>query len=326
MGKDNGRFLSEFNTLQKEEKLRRLLTKAETPITDRRIATMLTFANGANAYGYNTETDTGIMHAEIRALTGVPTGNPLKSVDLMIGTEGSWTDIKYALPCEPCTTALTPFANNDTAVNLHNANYPVQVGLSFGELKKAYEPFLEVPGPAQENIDAFLQEHTPLTEVDRKIVSHIGNAVRNADGGSALYLTGTASGRGGPKSILASKLLGSTYMDIDLILITQTTEHDVVDNGIKKLYGNVLNEVGFPHAALSVVDVPSYKLDLHEQEDGGLLFRRVYSTDGMFEDDTPFGIQKDPTIPSSIDVSVGLALESIITQNYLKNKRYIQIV
>jgi len=309
------------------KRLYRVLKRAKAPITGRRVATILRFEDGGETTGCNIEQRGRIVHAEIMALSASTRGTKIKNIDIM--ANGSRVD--HAMPCDACCAALIRRSLPNTRVNLYWNDTRSHFSLALHNIRSRYKPFASVPRARRKTIRKFLQTHTFLTTIDRNMVAAICerlHAYNNAHQlyPAELYISGSASGRGGPKSLLAKKMSGVAYWDIDLIFIFPKKIPGDVHEFIRRAYLESLIKVCYRNPRIQSKVVPSYILELGAKDSDDFHFRKIFWAKGMPLELRPPHTKKDQNVPSSIDVSVGRTLTSTMTPKYLKRKWYLRLL
>ena len=303
------------------QRLRGLLNRASAPVSHRRVASIIEFEDGSLSEGFNFEKSVdNIIHAEDMALSSrLNYTQPIKTIHLM--GSGIPMDIKNALPCERCSKLLAKRMAPNTSVILYFNDASGKVQLNLSSIVESYNPF---------ETDLFLRDLnlTLLTDTDKKLVSYIIKQLQLFSSSAELYLTGSSSGRGGPKSHLATEITGVPYWDIDLLALFTTEKADVINKWFRETYSAGIESVSghFVNEKIHSKSVPSYILELGQQDSSDFIYRRIYWAEGMDTEIQPPLYIKNPDEPSTIDLSVGRSLESTITPNYLRRKWYSRLV
>ncbi len=307
--------------------LERLLRKSKAPISGKKIACYMLGARNREYFGYNTETKKEIIHAEERALKIAKKDAILREIYLMSG--GSFMDIKHAIPCEECSKIISSHLISDSKVILHSSKVRKKFVLNFREIEKAYKSFSSPLRFKKGNLLFFLKK-TNLTKIDRDLVSSMCKGVikynNRENSPISFFMTGSSSGRGGPKSLLAKKITGVSYWDLDFLLISKKKNPRALDDLIKNIYKSSLKLVGYGNDSILSKNMPSYKLEEGDRNLEDFYFRKAYYTKKIPLEIKPPYYKKSKSIPSSIDVSVGKCLNGIITNNYLKKNWYLRLV
>jgi len=302
-------------------RLRGLLNQAKAPVSHRQVASIIEFDDGSLSEGFNVEKSIDdIIHAEDMALAAqLNSVKPIKTIHLM--GSGIPMDIKNALPCERCSSLLAKRMTPNTGVTLYFNDASGKVQLNLSSIVASYNPF---------ETDLFLRDlnGTLLTDTDKKLVSYIIKSLQSFSSTAELYLTGSSSGRGGPKSQLAKEITGVPYWDIDLLALFSTEKADVINKWFSETYSAGIASMGgrFSNAKIRDKSVPSYILELGQQDSSDFIYRRIYWAEGMDIEIQPPLYSKNSGEPSTIDLSVGRSLESTITPNYLRRKWYSRLV
>lgn len=309
------------------KQLYRVLKLAKAPITGRRVAVILRYDDGGETFGFNREKSGRIKHAEIMALQRTYAGS--KIADISIMANGSQVD--HAMPCDRCCAALIRRSLPNTKVNLYWNDRHAHFSLALHDIRSRYRPFASVPRARRKTVRKFLQTHTFLTAIDRNMVAAICERLHAYNNTHRLrpvelYISGSASGRGGPKSLLAKQMTGVAYWDVDLIFIFPKNIPGDVHEFIRRTYQESLNEIGCRNQRILSKTVPSYILELGAKDPYDFHFRKIFWAKGMPLELRPPHTKKNQNVPSSIDVSVGRSLASTMTPNYLKRKWYLRLV
>jgi cytidine deaminase len=313
-------FSERFQSFSNRDKLNILLGYAEAPITGRKVGAVLETEDGIQTYGFNIENKRGILHAEVVAAAGIKS-KKFKSINLI--ASGDPLAIKNCIPCEACTTSLSPQASEAAVVSLSSQDGKLTAAFPFRDLEKSYRGFQDVPH-AGSDIETFLEQRTRLTEVDRVVISNFSNNVKELAPNAEVYLTGSASERGGPSSMVAQLALGSPYLDLDMITIFPELPQNVTDR-IGDIYLEALRDVGFNYNQVQLEEVPTYKLEAHEASER-FSYRTVYWVDDSLQNVHAPNWTKNADVPSTMDVSVGESLESVMTKRYLEKNWYLKLV
>ncbi|MDD2486946.1 MAG: hypothetical protein PHS92_01065 [Candidatus Gracilibacteria bacterium] len=306
--------------------LKHILEKAEAGISDRKVACMVVLQNGDVLSGYNIEkTMENIIHAEESIIPSIDSSSVIKEIHMMAG--GKAMNIKYSMPCEKCSNLLLPFTDEDTKIFFYFNQKDTRFELNFHEISKSYKPFENIIIRNNESIDYFLDSNTKLNSIDKllltgfceKLISIIG------DDSIEIYITGSSCGTGGPKSLLSEIITGSSYWDIDLILIFPENTPENLESSIKNSYIAGLKKAGYSYDSILVEDKPSYRLEENEKNLEKFLFRKVYYDVNMKLEKDENDHIKDKDIPSTMDISVGKDLSSTITDKYIKRNWYMRL-
>lgn len=309
-------------------RLKNILMKAKAPITGRKVACIIIGENREEHSGYNIETKKKIFHAEEKALAGIKKPFLIKEIHMM--ASGRPMNVKYAIPCEKCSNFLLPFSTIKTKILFYFYNDDTKKFiLNFKDLVSNYISFNNIPELKNKKINFFLKNNTPLTNIDQKVLSKMYEIILSHSSNDCpieMYITGSSSGRGGPKSILAKKITGSVYWDLDLLLIFPKKTPKNVNKLIKDIYKDSLSFVDWKHKNILEKNMPSYRLEELKKDSKHFMFRKVYWTKGMELEIHPPDYKKRVNAPSSIDVSVGKFLNATITHKYLNKKWYIKLI
>lgn len=203
-----------------------LSSPEDVPITGRTAGCVLETESGALFVGRNREImdPVAFHHAEINtySLVAQRVGEAAISAIYMSGFDPASTgqQLKNITPCSDCYAFLDPHLTPDANIVLFTPNtLDTATVLSPDEFRPAYStwPYSEITTTKREEIQAELAEKTPLTEVDRNIVSDL--RLLGLETGIQFYLTGSSSGRGWISSALHERL-GTQYGDMDIIAVT----------------------------------------------------------------------------------------------------------
>ena len=301
------------------DQLVELLNKAETPTTGRKVSCVLIDEGGEVYQGYNIEKKGGNIHAEEMALQTTCSSLKLKEIHLM--ANGSLEDIKHALPCSRCQQRLVKVVKPTTKIVLHSENYPKPFSFNWSFLLGERSS----PPSFKDKEDFFLRG--PLTDVDKKLLSCFCSQIERAVKDNVqVYITGTASGVGGPKAKLSVKILGNPYHDLDLILIFPNKYPADPLKFITDLYKKSLEQVGYISKPVFSREKEPYRSECGVGKNDNFLFRRIFWADGLKVDPKTENLKKDINKPSMLDISVGKKLESVITDKYWQGRLYFRLV
>lgn len=307
--------------------LEELINLSQTPTTGRKVACIIRDSLGRIYSGYNIESEDKIIHAEENALSCEP---PFL-IDSMhlIGNSNDFSDVKHIIPCENCCKLLSPFAKQDSEVIFYTHNPDLEFGLNLGEIISSYEPHATFKKLQDNNVKDFIKQNTSLTPIDTILVENIFNELKRHHNKNNVhfYITGSSVKDCGPTSLLANKISGVPYLDIDMIFIFPDTCPADVNSSIKGIYSSALSSLRWNNRLVFDKDMPPYILELREGNinNDSFLFRKVYWTQGMQLGNSQI-CTKDIKLPSTIDVSVGKSLQGTITKRYIDKNWYIQLL
>jgi cytidine deaminase len=315
------------------KELQQLLKLAKAPISKRKVSCILEQRNSDKRFcGFNIETKTDILHAEHNALFK-KTKNRFYFNKIHIMASGSQFDIKNAIPCENCSKLLLPHSTTNSKIIFYTSDGKLNYILNFRKLVSKYRPFKNCINLRSDKIDEFLEEKTPLTKVDMKWMTELCNLIiehnlKDKKNIIKLYMTGSASGRGGPKTVLAKKITGNDYgADVDLLFIFTPNVHQNTCNIlVKTFYKQSFKNIGLKVKNIYSKKMSSYKLENFEKNDKNFLFRKLYCLKARDIRPKTNLYEKDKNEPSVLDASAGYSLNSIITKKYLKKNWYIQLI
>jgi cytidine deaminase len=308
------------------EKLKILIKKAKTPLTDRKVACILVSSKNEIYGGYNLE-ESRILHAEEMALNqAIKKSENFKIKEIHLMARGIAQNVKRAIPCENCSNILTPYCKEDSKIIFYLFNNPnKRYELKFKDILESYRSFDDILLLEDKlSFDEYFANY--LTPIDRKILKEFMDGIKTKC--SELYVTGSASKRGGPKQLLAKEITGVSYWDIDLIAIFPEINKDQINKIVREVILNSLRQAGFDVKKLLEKEVPSYILEEspNNKDSENFIFRKIY-----WSKDIPLKImsseyKKDILIPSMIDLSVGKNLKETITKRYLDKNWLVKIV
>lgn len=309
--------------------LRQLLNKSKAPITHRKIACIIICNNKKECYGYNIEhTIKNIEHAEIMALKKIPPTSKIEEIHLM--SYGDPVNIKYAIPCEQCCKSLIPHLMPASIALFYFYHKNSSFKLTFRDIVKKYKSEKNILKCEKKKISSFLKKNTVLTNIDSVLLKNFCEIIKknntlHKNERIHVFLTGSSTGRS-PKSLLAKKITGTAYCDIDLILITNIEAIQKVNGIIKDSYRATLNIIKYPAEKILEKKQPPYKLEVGKRNTHNFLFRKIYWAQGMNLKIVQSNYKKDIVIPSTLDISVGKTLSSSMTKEYFSKKWYMQLV
>lgn len=314
------------------KKLEQLLRQAKAPISKRRVACILEPQNSNKQFcGFNIENKKGILHAEHNALLKKPKGMfYLNKIHMM--ASGSQFDIKNAIPCENCFKLLLPHSTANSKIIFYTSDGKLNYILNFKDLIPKYKSFKNRINLRGKKINKFLKEKTFLTQIDKKWTEELCNLVieynlEHKKNTIKLYITGSASGRGGAKTLLARKSIKNDYDDIDLLFVfVPSMRHYACDILIENFYRQSLKNIGLKVKNIYSKKMPSYKLENLEKNNKDFLFRKLYCLKAGDTKPKTNIFKKDKNEPSILDASAGYSLNSTITKKYLEKNWYVQLI
>ncbi|MBP6888920.1 MAG: hypothetical protein KBC21_04465 [Candidatus Pacebacteria bacterium] len=282
------------------------LQKARADITNRKVACIIEDTDGNQYEGFNIEYETSsIAHAEINALQKIG-DRKIKTISLMSSLDAV-KGIKAVIPCESCVQHLCHNSTEDTEVRLYCNKSDTSYGAQFVDMVEAYKS-----KPQALIISSFdeIKTHTRLSTVDIKVLETFREEI-NKLYKVELFITGSAAGFS-PTCLFVQQVLGKPYGDVDLIFIFPNGYPKNLDDSIISAYQNALkrNAVFVDH--INVLEKESYVFEEMGRDNEGFLCRKEYvpSPDGD---------------SSSLDISIGTSLESVITKVYLEKNWIIRI-
>lgn len=308
--------------------LRALIKKSEAPITNRKVSCILMWEKWEKYTGYNIETEKEIIHAEVNAIQKVKEDFKIKEIALMAGWRSM--NVKHVIPCENCAKSLSPYITKKSNISFYFFEENKKYSLNLEKLLSSYILFAAPLKMVNNTIDDFLKKHTPLLDIDRRLLVKIYHYIQQycitANVPLELYLTGSSSWRWWPKSILAKKITGVPYRDIDLILIFPREIPNEINSIIIHAYEDALKYVWYPLTSIDEKEELPYRLEESKSDKKNKWTRKVYYDIQMETEIQAPTYKKRRDIPSIIDISIWTTLESTITDKYLTKKRYIQLI
>ncbi len=311
------------------KKLNDLLTLAKTSLTGRKVACVIVDTDGKRYLGYNIETEQGIIHAEVNALNNSQNFFTIDSIHLMSG--GNFIDIKHTIPCESCSKLLSFYTSKNSKAVFYTHNPDLKFEINLNEIINAYSPNHKSL-VCRSDINLSLNKNTYLTKIDRLMTINICEQIKNysklTNNKVHVYLTGSSIKGCGPKHLLAKKIFGIPYFDLDFLFIFPEKYPEDVNSFIKEVYQKALRFIGWKNIEIFDQDKLSYVLEEKEKkmDDDEFLFRKIYWVEGMMLEDSLKDIKKSSNIPSPLDLSVGQNLKSTITNKYFEKSWFIQLV
>jgi cytidine deaminase len=224
------------------------LTHARGPVSGYVVACGLLTENGFYL-GHNVEQEGSMVfqHAEdmaIQKMVGKEAAPHIKKIIMLGG--GRAKKFKNYIPCVPCSEELSPYTSEETVIQL----LPLKgmgesFSFSFGELTHSYLPASpsKFSSVSEDDYLAELKEKTVLRDEDRRLVAKL--ARYGATNGVEIYLTGSATGRGGVSTFLMERN-NIPYHDVDLIAATKRNPPEVereIESIIKECWGPLKKEV-----------------------------------------------------------------------------------
>jgi len=309
--------------MENNKQLRILIEKAKAPITNRKVACLLITKKDEIFKGYNIERAKNILHAEEMAVNNaIKKDDNFKIKEIHLMANGEALNIKRSIPCENCSSILKNYCEKDSKIIFHFFDNPnKKYLLNLEGLIKEYRSFKKVPLLLEKNsFNEYFKNH--LSEVDKEFLTEFMKMIKQKC--SELYITGSASKRGGPKQLLAKKITGLPYLDMDLIAIFSETDKNQINEIVKKAILSSLKKIGYVKKELLEKEMPSYVLEENptSKDSEGFIFRKIYWIKEMESEITPPEYKKNPLLPSIIDLSAGINLKETITKKYL-NKNWL---
>jgi cytidine deaminase len=197
------------------------LGRAEAPVTARRVAALLLSHDGKEYLGHNDESNgPPFFHAERQALTAA--GDIAdKSISRVIMAGSGQPKMKWIAPCYNCYSALDPHLSDTAQITLFQPNmFDTAVTLNAAEFRRGYEtkPLLRIIGGSSLQVTRNeIHTKTLLTPEDTTLMLSLRKLALARRAG--LYLTGSASGRGGISQEIQQKR-GQKYEDLDIIVVS----------------------------------------------------------------------------------------------------------
>lgn len=312
--------------LRINKQLKNIILKANASITSRKVACLLITKEEKIYEGYNIEKVANILHAENMAVNNAIKNNvnfKIKEIHLM--ANGKPQNVKRAIPCENCSKILMPYCDEDSKIIFHLFTDPnIKYTLQLKDIIKSYSPFDDIPLLSNKRLfDRYFENY--LTQIDKNFLTEFIKTIKPEC--SELYITGSASKRGGPKQLLAKEIIGTSYLDIDLIAIFSKIDKNEINKIVKKAILKSLNKIGFEAEKLLEKTMPSYILEENptNKDSEKFIFRKTYWTKDMQLEIMPPKYKKHILMPSVIDLSVGTKLEETATKKYLDKNWIIKL-
>ncbi|MCK4996812.1 hypothetical protein KAS08_00780 [Candidatus Pacearchaeota archaeon] len=312
--------------LRIHKQLKNIILKANASITSRKVACLLITKEEKIYEGYNIEKVVNILHAENMAVNNAIKNNvnfKIKEIHLM--ANGKPQNVKRSIPCENCSKMLKPYCEKDSKIMFHLFTDPnMRYTLHLKDIINSYSSFNNIPLLSNKRLfDRHFENY--LTQIDKNFLTEFIKTIKPEC--SELYITGSASKRGGPKQLLAKKIIGTSYLDIDLIAIFSIIDKNEINKIVKKAILESLNKIGFDAENLLEETMPSYILeeDLTKKDSKDFIFRKTYWIKGMQLEIMPPEYKKHILMPSAIDLSVGRNIKGTATKKYLDKNWIVKL-
>ena len=307
------------------KELRKLISKSKAPRTNRKVACILITQKDEVYEGSNVE-GTDILHAEeIVIEQAIKKREKFKIKKIHIMANGIAHNVKRVIPCENCSKILAPYCDEDSKIifyffNDSSKRYP----LKLKKIIESYGSFNDVPLLSDNNLfDLYFTNY--LTPIDKEVLTEFIKIIKLKC--SELYITGSASKRGGPKQLLAKKITMIPYWDLDLIAIFPELDKNRINQIVREAILNSFRKVGLDVKDLLEKLVPSYILeeDPNSKDSKDFIFRKIYRTKDMPLEIIFPEYKKNILIPSIIDLSVGRNLKETTTKKYLDKNWLVRL-
>jgi cytidine deaminase len=209
------------------------LQAARAPKTGLRVACVLQtedgIYSGSNQEPGRYEAPFPFRHAETAALAKMMQESGSETVDRVIMAGLGQKKMKQVAPCFKCYDMLNGFFNENTELVLFEpGKLDRAVVLNSTEHASAYEKKspLAITETDPESIKAELRGKSALSEEDIQLVARLRKI--GLEHNIALYLTGSASGRGWISQPLKEKT-GESPSDLDIVAVTNEPAHKVAE-------------------------------------------------------------------------------------------------
>jgi len=215
------------------------LNKCEAPISGIFVACAI-FTEKEIYFGHNTEWENPVKfeHAEIMSLKTILQREKFPKINKIIMAGGGTTDkLKFYTPCYACCQSLGSYViDNAQIILLPLTKDDCALEVTFRELMQSYSqlPYSKMEHYTNPELKSELESKTLLKGKDSEFISEL--TLFGREKGISLYLTGSASGRGGAGTML-NKKTNHPYRDIDVVAIIEK-EFDMIELGIEKILAN----------------------------------------------------------------------------------------
>lgn len=203
------------------------LLRDDAPVTNRTVACMLQTTEDREYRGRNHErgykpVSPVFIHAEMAALVNMLESDEASgSISRIIMAGTGQEKAKEIAPCRSCYTTLLQYMATHVELVLLQPNYFRNAMVLGGDaIERAYEPKepLQIGGgETKQQTAKELEAKTDLNQNDAFFIAHLREFMIENE--VELYLTGSASGRGGISQEI-HKLERKSYTDIDLVAVT----------------------------------------------------------------------------------------------------------
>lgn len=314
--------------------LQSLLKEAQPVYTGIGVACVLETSERRHT-GFNSETKDDRYHAEWRAVDQTVQGR-VDAIHIMSSRQG-YGGLKHAIPCHDCASRrLLSIASPDCLLYLYDGTGQHCCRLPFHEIVAEYAYCPKHAGLSG-SADTVVGELALLTDADRLILAGFLSKVVREYPETEIYITGSASGRGGPRALLNTRVLGQAYQDIDLVVID--AKQEVSHRVLASMYRDALKEHGFDPEQLEVTS------ETRKETVGGEFslrdrwvewsefayglprsFDRIRLRSNQFP--CPPAFSESNSIPKGIaplEISLGTSLGETMSEMYRRNDWYCRL-